>query len=119
MARSSFQIALLDGRSYSFTSTTYLCTADRVAFERHFGINSGTLLENLRGLFTADGAPVEGANLSAVREEHLAFFIWRAATRAVSELAGVSFEDFLDQLAEIEEAKEEEADPTAPVRLLG
>ncbi|HXF72683.1 MAG TPA: hypothetical protein VNO79_08770 [Actinomycetota bacterium] len=105
--------------------------ADRVAFERRFGL-SATVLSRLDGLLYRPGDPeVEAdpgllgrlrpdADPSQVREEWVAFMVWRVLRRSAAAGSAVGdFEAFLERLVdlsveELEESPEEDARPTGP-----
>jgi hypothetical protein len=100
----------LDGTQVSFDTRTFMCLADRVAFERHFH-SSSAALASLRDKFDADGAPLPGADLSDLQEEHVAFLVWRAAARSGDAVG--SFDEFVMALQDYEIVEEADAlDPT-------
>lgn len=108
------RLRMLDGREHAFETRTYMCTADRVAFERRFQVNSGEL-SKLGEIYDEAGRPRPGADLGAFRDEWIAFFTWRVAARHVPALAEMAFDAFVEELAEVElDTTEGEAmDPTA------
>ena len=113
MVASTSRIILhrLDGTEVSFETRTFMCLADRVAFERHFH-SSSAALASLRDKFDAEGNAVPGADLSDLQEEHVAFLVWCAARRSSHDIG--PFDDFVMGLEDfdlIEEALQE--DPTA------
>jgi hypothetical protein len=104
----------LDGTQIAFETRTFMCLADRVAFERHFH-SSSAALSALRDKFDAEGVPIPGADLSDLQEEHVAFLVWCAARRTSHDVG--SFEDFVMALEDFEmtdEPVEAGLDPTAP-----
>ncbi|MGH2692321.1 MAG: hypothetical protein ACRDHM_07425 [Actinomycetota bacterium] len=111
-------VQMLDGSTLEASTRTYMCTADRVAFERQFDTSSGQLM-NLGQHFGPDGELLEGADMSVLREEWIAFFTWRALGRELPETTRTaSFEEFLEKVLNIDlaqESEEEDAqDPTVP-----
>lgn len=54
--------------------------ADRIAFERHFGTNT-SVLAGINNVVDDEGQIRQGADLSGLREEWLAFFAWRELRR--------------------------------------
>jgi hypothetical protein len=102
----------LDGTQVKFDTRTFMCLADRVAFERHFH-SSSAALASLRDLFDADGAPIPGADLSSLQEEHVAFLVWCAAARSGNAVG--SFDEFIVALEDYEILEDADVlDPTAP-----
>lgn len=97
--------------------------ADRVAFERHFGV-SATVLSRLTEAFDEDGKLKPDVDPASIREEWVAFLVWRVLHRkhAAGEAVG-SFAEFAEQATDlaVEELTEQEADPeldpTAPAPL--
>lgn len=87
-------ITLLDTEKIEFDTETFMCTADRVAFERRFG-RSSMALAKMQELFDEEGKPRPGADLGDLREEWTVFFAWRCLRRAKPDVAP----DF-DQFAE-------------------
>lgn len=93
---------LMDGddlRAVEATSRTYMCTADRVAFERRFGQSSGALA-SLRDKFDEQGKPRPGADLSDLRDEWIAFFAWRVLNRHAGDQG--DFDSWIERVADIE-----------------
>lgn len=88
-------LELTDGREIEF-SGLFALPADRIALERHFGVNSQTV-----------GTP-EG------REEWLMFLIFRLCVREVEEFHETSFDDFVEQLARYRFVKDGKALSLAP-----
>jgi hypothetical protein len=118
--RTDVVLSLLDGTEHGYSTTTFMCTADRVAFERQFPPHTSGELVNLRDAFDSKGAPLPGADVSGLHEEWTTFFVWRTAVRGVPAMAKVSFEAFCDQAAEIAMTEDEEAqDPTPALRSAG
>jgi hypothetical protein len=113
---------LPDGQEITFVSHTFMCTADRVAFERHFNIGSSVISAQL-AKFEDDGTPRPGEDVSDVREAYLLFFLWRAAVRAAPELEGAAFdggedaflERILDFEMEMDDATVHEGEPDGGV----
>jgi hypothetical protein len=70
MAQTIVTIKLFGGAEHVFTTRTYMCTGDRIAFERHFKVSTGELKK---------------AGAEGIREEWIAFFCWRAARRALGD----------------------------------
>lgn len=107
--------SFLDNRQFETTTTTFLAQADRYAFEEAFGLGSG-VLAGMMELFDGDGKLRAGADGSALHDEWLGYFIWRALVRGVPELAQMSFVDWKQNVAEIEigNKEDEDVDPTTP-----
>jgi hypothetical protein len=83
-----------------FKTRTWMCQADRVAFERRFHTSIGAM-SKLRDQFDPEtNEPKEGADLSILKEEHIAFFAWRCMNREVQDQG--SFEDWLEKVAEVD-----------------
>lgn len=105
MASSQITLTRLDGSELSFDTRSFMCLADRVAFERHFGSSSAGLAK-MRDKFNPDGTPVKGADLSDLQEEHVAFLVWRAILRyqAANDPGAPlqSFDDFVEGLEEFD-----------------
>jgi hypothetical protein len=89
---------MTDGRELDFEGHFGLL-ADRVELERHFGISIAT----------------------SNREEHLAFMVWRCATRSLPEFASQTFETFLESVGDFEVIGEAQIDvpPTEPEAPIG
>lgn len=112
-------LELLDGTKVEYITRTFLCSADRVAFERRFDVGMGKFLALYNA---ADGKADEDATEAAVdsggiREEWINFFVYRTAQRHAEVFRGVSFDDFLERVAEAEVDDVEESsgpDPTVP-----
>lgn len=85
---------------------SFMCLADRVAFERHFGTSIATVMATATAR-NADrdqsdeddeaGGP-DTIRLGDMREEHLAFFAWRTVSRH-GDLA--TFDEFVDQVLDV------------------
>ncbi len=86
-----------DGSARECSTSTFMCLADRVAFERYFGQSSAALAA-VRELFDDDGKPKPGADLSILREEWIAFFAHRALLRADRE-GTPAYDDFIESVA--------------------
>jgi len=95
--------------------------ADRVAFERHFGITAA-VLSRLSEAFDDDGQLKAEADAHEIKEEWVAFLIWRLLRRVAT--GGVAdYDSWIDDLATIglEQLEEEVAGtlpPTATVTAL-
>lgn len=100
MDDSKIRVELADGRSFDFEAP-FAPPADRIALERRFSISIQRL-----------GEP-------GALEEWVVFLLFRAAVRAVPELAETSFEDFLEGLSHYEivgaDATANPTDPEAPI----
>jgi hypothetical protein len=107
---------MLDGREVQGESSTFMCAADRMAFERRFGVGAA-VMQPWQRLYDSNGDPVEGADLSEVREEYVNFFAWRALRRLANGQLPEDWDVFSDTVQEIstEELPAEEAglDPTS------
>lgn len=105
----------IEGETYK-AEGLFAPLADRVAFERHFGVTAAAL-QRLGDAFDEEGKLREGADPAGVREEQVAFLVWRMLRRpnGAGEQIG-PFEQFVESLAEIglEQAAEEDpaVDPT-------
>ncbi len=114
----------LDGIRHEIETATWLCLADRIAFERRYGRSAIAEIEALQGAVDPERQTLrEGADLSPLREESIAFFAWRAAARSnVGDYAGMAFETWLELVADLdieERGEGAEANPTEPVALSG
>jgi len=94
-------IERFDGPSETFAPVAYMGMADRVAFERRFGVDSAELvrwgrdLKRISGDLDDDETDLPpGAKLN---EEWIAFFVWRAARRGLGVTA--SFDEWIDDVA--------------------
>lgn len=105
MAKATIRIKLLSGPEFGFDTATYMCVADRVAFERHFKISTGTLAA------AADRPGDEAA--PRISDEWVAFFTWRSALRDAVGFT-LEFEPFLDDVEAIAIEETDEPDPTVP-----
>lgn len=120
------------GKTFDVITTTYMCQADRYAFERHFNEGTGMLV-GLSDLFVektdGDGKPVlndegekqfriaEGRDGGDFHETHIGFFAWRALSREIPELAESSFETFAGAVLELEIHEDEDADRVDPPKV--
>ena len=84
---------------------TFMCLADRVAFQQAFGTNPATMA-SWQALFDADGNPLDDADLGQLDERFLAFFAWREARRRTNgqldAYGGDTFDGFIERLADLE-----------------
>ena len=98
MDATTVTIKLLDGTEHRFETRTYMCTSDRIAFERHFKVSTGAL---------------KATSLEGIHEEWIAFFAWRAARRSLGDTVPADFVAFADALEEtdLEDVSEPEAAP--------
>lgn len=111
MGTSRITLTRLDGSEIAFDTRTFMCLADRVAFERHFQSSSAAMTA-LKDKFDDSGKPLPGADLSDLREEHLAFLVWLAAVRSNDSGVVGPFEDFVMDLEDFDVKEDAEADPT-------
>jgi hypothetical protein len=79
-----------DETAESFDTQGFVSTADRVAFERRF-MGMGEMAEKLAE---------DPDNMSVMREEHVAFFVWRAASRTLT--AYRPFDEWVETIESIE-----------------
>lgn len=117
------ELRLLDGKEFQGDTTTLYCKADKYAFEQRFDVGSG-VLANMADIFDDDtGLRIKGTDASGVHDTWTDFFIWRACARAIPQLAQMSFEEFKDQVDDIEliapkkkgeDGKSESLDPPKP-----
>jgi hypothetical protein len=104
---------LLDGTHHEFTTRTFMCAADRVAWERQFGLKSSAMIRGAAGAeryeTTKDLADLADSGLD---EEWLMFFAWRCAVRDLDGFT-MGWQEFSEQLAEYDLPQEAKAeDPT-------
>lgn len=102
----------IDGETAEFTTRLYMCFGDRVAFERKYGVSSGTIAAHaakMKGQVetNADGEEElrEDADpevMGGLKDEWLAYFGWRCIVRDVPNQASIGFEDFLENLEELD-----------------
>ncbi|MGH2663689.1 MAG: hypothetical protein ACRDH8_12985 [Actinomycetota bacterium] len=108
-------VDMLDGTRVECVSTSFMATADRVAFERTFQVSSGELAA-FKGAFDPDtGKVLDEAKAKGVKNEWMAFFAWRIVNRERGDQG--SFDAFVDRVEEIsiEDVKLEgvgDGDPT-------
>jgi hypothetical protein len=103
----------------------YRCTADEIAFERHYGFTySSTLpfgaysaLEAV-GNKVADLDPESRQQLAGRKNEHAVFFAWRCWARAHQD--PTPFEAFIENIAalDVTELADDALDPTAATAAL-
>lgn len=117
--RARVTATLLDGRSFEHVGL-FAPLADRVAFERRFHV-SATVLGRVAEMFDEEGNLREGADPAGLREEWIAFLVWRVLARKnVYDGEMGSADEFIEAVVAVEvtEVKDEEADPevdpTAP-----
>ena len=117
MARQTVTATQIDGPVLEAETLTYMCTADRIAFERHFKVSSAVMAAWNELFDGTTGEPKPGADLKDVHEEWIAFFAWRALSRALNG-AMPDFEGFIESLAEVKVGPPEEAaNPTTAAPL--
>lgn len=92
------ELVLIDGTEISTRSHLFMCTADRVAFERHYKTSSASM-RSIADLFDEEGQPREGADLGALREEWILFFAWRVLVRESADVER-DFQAFIESVAE-------------------
>jgi hypothetical protein len=92
---------LLDGRELKTDTTTFMCAADRIAFERYYKMGTAALTE-FRDLWDENGTPRPGADMTKLHEEWSVFFVWRALRRAVDGQLPEDFDGFCDLIEELE-----------------
>ncbi|HYT30232.1 MAG TPA: hypothetical protein VEN82_05605 [Actinomycetota bacterium] len=115
MAKVTITATLLDETRIETTSRTYMCLADRAAFERQFDVGSGALMQ-LADLFDAKGERRAGADLGNLREEWMAFLAWRCLNRDVGDQGPfLEFLDRLDSIEIVEQASDGEAAAADPL----
>ncbi len=116
--RARVTAAMLDGRSFEHEGL-FAPLADRVAFERRFGV-SATVLGRVAAMFDEEGNLQPDADPAGLKEEWVAFLVWRVLARKNALGAEVgSFEDFLEAadaigVEVVKEQADPEVDPTAP-----
>lgn len=91
-------VRFVDGAEQTVETRTYMCLADRVAFERHFGDSTVKAMRALAGDY-ADGERRAEA-MAGFREEWTVFFTWRCLRRFEPETP--DFDAFLETVAEVE-----------------
>lgn len=98
MDTTTVTIKLLDATEHRFDTRTYMCTADRIAFERHFQLSTGALKQG---------------GLEGIHDEWVAFFCWRAARRSLGDAVPADFAAFCEVLEEVDlaEVKPEDGTP--------
>jgi hypothetical protein len=129
MDKTRIRVVDLHGMETEWDSLTHMCAADRVGFERRFGISSAVMAK------WGDAADEEGnlrpdADLSQIREEWPAYFVWAVCVRDQGETR--SFDEWIVNMAEIEARQlataivlppavedDPELDPTNPVARAG
>jgi len=97
----------------------YRCTADEIAFERHYGFTYGSTLPYgaYAALRTAgsvqDLDPATRKELASVSDEHAVYFAWRCWARAHSD--PTPFDAFIEMLGnlDVSAAVDDAVDPTA------
>jgi hypothetical protein len=101
---------MLDGTEYRGTFRVPVPMADRAAFEEHFQRGSAVLGAIAEAFETdEEGKPVskngnpklkEGADLTHVRDEYMAFLAWRSVRRTNPGIA--KFSEFIDNADELD-----------------
>jgi hypothetical protein len=82
-------VEFLDGSPrVEFKTRTYMCQADRVAFERRFNLT----IAELHNRAAADSGRIS--------DEHVAFFAWRAMNREVGDQG--DFDAWIERVEEID-----------------
>lgn len=98
----------VDGRTFEAEGLMAPLT-DRVAFERRFGVTAA-VLSRIGDFFNAEGRMRPDADAAALREEWVAFIVFRILARGRA--YGEDFDRFLEEVAEVEiEQLAEEAVP--------
>jgi hypothetical protein len=117
MKSTTIKLEFLGGDVLEFETNMFMCAADRVAFERRFGVTVGQLAE-----ITGSG-PGGAVDLGRLREEWILFFAWRCANRSPGGDQG-PFDAWIELVAGVELADidpdgraETAVDPTAPTPL--
>lgn len=89
-------VKFFEGEAVEFDTSTYCCTADRVAFERKFGLPWAAVTGDLR-------------------QEWVAYLVWRVMNRSSAGDQG-GFDEWIERVAEIDFPDEEveTPDPTKP-----
>jgi hypothetical protein len=103
---------MLDGRELRAETKTYMCTADRIAFERRFKLSS-TTMGKFADLYDEKGMPKKGADFSEMREEWHLFYGWRALGRELNGQVG-DFDAFCESVDELDVKFAEEATEPNP-----
>lgn len=113
MSRRTVTATMFDGTEHKATGE-YLALADRVAFERKFGISTAILSKHA-SLFDDKGTLKDDADLSDlegnVAEQH-SFLSWRLLSRGGCDVG--DFDTFIDACVNIEVGPKEDGgvDPT-------
>lgn len=86
------RLTLTDDRVVDFETARWAIPADRIEFERRYGMSSQKI----------------SADKANAKEEWALFFIFRAAAREVPEFASMAFDDWIELLEDYEYVGEEE-----------
>jgi len=141
MAITQIRFLFTDGAEEAVNGRLYRCLADRLAFERHYGVTlASTIPPELAALDPAsfkdlpeDASPELVAEhrrrraellakVAPISEEHMAFLCWRRWCAAKTNGSRTPFAEWMDTVAEIEFVSDEagagevagEADPPVP-----
>jgi hypothetical protein len=112
MTTTNLLVTMLDGRELRAETKTYMCTADRIAFERRFKLSS-TAMATFADLYDEKGMPKKGADFSEMREEWHLFYGWRALGRELNGQVG-DFDAFCESVDELDVKFAEEATEPNP-----
>lgn len=92
------------GRTVESNADLWMCLSDRVAFERKFGKSTMSLAkfapQNGNGDAPADTTARDDEAAEELREEWLAFFVWRCLRRDHADVG--DFDAFIDQVVNVE-----------------
>jgi hypothetical protein len=112
MTTATVTVTMLDGRELRAETKTYMCTADRIAFERRFKLSSASF-SKFGEFYDEKGDPKPGADFANVREEWHLFYGWRALARSLNGQVG-NFDVFCEEVDELDVKFAEEAPEPNP-----
>lgn len=119
LPRTRLTLVFADETEETLETKLYRCTADEIAFERHYGFTYASTLPygaysalQAIGGQVADLDPESRKQLAAQSDEHVVFFAWRCWARAHSD--PTPFDAFLETLGnlDVDFAVADAVDPT-------
>lgn len=96
----------LDGRTIEATGLhrTWMCLADRVKFEKQFSTSTGGVVLAFSELYEEDDDGKrklkDGADVSGLREEYLAFFTWCELRRRADDVP--DYAEFIESVVSVD-----------------
>lgn len=106
-------VELEDGRTFDVNANpkTFNGLASRVQFERRFGTHPAVMAA-WQALFDDEGNAKDGADVSVMREEYLAFLVWLEVRRRAENVP--EFEEFIGFVVDMTLDMGADENPTTP-----